>query len=275
MKPILKYPGAKWQLAPWIIEHLPRGYPHYVEPFCGSAAVFFNLPWRPKHAVLNDLSGDIVNLFRVIRTDGERLAALIEMTPWAREEYRESYEPTDDSLERARRFLVRVHQGHGTDWVKGGKTFALSPVRSADTSGEWYRTQHWRNMPPRIISMIERLRDVEVESRSALDVIKWATSPKVLIYADPPYVTETRQAKLYQHEMTDDDHRALLEALDAHPGPVVLSGYACALYDERLTHWHRVTTKAQAEKGNTRTEVLWLNEKARPAQVSMFAQEAI
>jgi DNA adenine methylase len=211
----------------------------------------------------------------VIREDGERLAALIEMTPWAREEYELSYAPCDDPMERARRFVVRVHQGHGTDWVKGGKTWALSPVRSADTSGEWYRALHWQTLPPRIAHLTARLSNAEIDHKPAIDLIAWSKAPSVLIYADPPYVTETRQAKLYQHEMTDADHLTLLDALDAHPGPVVLSGYHCALYDDRLRHWSTREKQAQAEKGNTRTEVLWLNQTCidRLGYGPMFEQE--
>jgi DNA adenine methylase len=266
VKPILKYPGAKWALAPWIVQHLPRT-PHYVEPYCGSAAVFFNLPWRPKHAVLNDLSGDIVNLFRVIRTDGERLAALVEMTPWAREEYEASYEPTEDSLERARRFLVRVNQGHGSFGANGRGSWS----RGLLSEGPIIK-KSWRRIPLWLVEYITPLCTAEIEHTDALAVIRDMSDESVLIYADPPYPLSERKNQLYVEDaMTDADHAALLDALDAHPGPVVLSGYRCALYDDRLPHWSRVETQAQAEKGNTRTEVLWLNAKAAGAQqASMF-----
>ncbi len=258
IKPILKYPGAKWALASWIVQYLPKTA-HYVEPFCGSAAVFFNLPWRPKHAVLNDLSSDIVNLFRVIRERGDELAAAIEMTPWAREEYELSYEASDDALERARRFLVRVHQAYaGQIHHKSGW--------STTTTDDRLRTPGWNRVPSIISSTVSALKHAEIEHRQAVELIRDCASYDVLIYADPPYPLSTRSGKMYQHEMTDADHLALLDALDAHPGPVVLSGYRCALYDNRLAHWHSVQTQAQAEKGNTRTEVLWLNSKAMMAQ---------
>lgn len=260
IKPILKYPGAKWALAPWIVQYLPR-MPHYVEPFCGSAAVFFNLPWKPKHAVLNDLSGDIVNLFRVIRERGDELAALVEMTPWAREEYEQSYEPAEDSLERARRFLVRTWQGHSarlnsvTGWTNQGTSLPYTA-----------NVNKWRHVPSAVVNVCEALRLAEIENRPALEVIQRHADPDVLIYADPPYVLSTRSGAMYAYEMTDADHILLLDGLDKHPGPVVLSGYRCELYDTRLAHWHSVTMQAQAEKGNTRTEVLWLNEKAASSQ---------
>lgn len=262
MKPILKYPGAKWALAPWIVQYLPRT-PHYVEPYCGSAAVFFNLPWRPKHAVLNDLSGDIVNLFRVIRERGDELAALIEMTPWAREEYRQSYEPTDDGLERARRFLVRVWQSHGSYAVAGRNTWSIGPIDDGGTP----RAYGWRRLPQMITDCALPLWEAHIANDPAMDIIAQYARPSALLYVDPPYPLALRKPGIYTVDnMTDADHLALLDALDAHPGPVVLSGYHCALYDDRLAHWHTVETKAQAEKGNTRTEVLWLNERAAGAR---------
>lgn len=254
LKPILKYPGAKWRLAPWIVRYLPETT-HYVEPYCGSAAVYFGLPWRPKHAVLNDLSGDIVNLFQVIREDGARLSALIEMTPWAREEYELSYRPCEESVERARRWIVRLWQAHGQTIGRrvGWKNTGVVRWESTPLS-------QWRQLPARLLATCDALLAAEIECRPAIEVICRHAGADVLMYADPPYVAATRkEQRLYRHEMTDADHAALLDALEAHPGPAALSGYRSALYDDRLPHWRRVETETRAEKGNTRTECLWLN----------------
>lgn len=255
MASLLKYPGAKWALASWIVRYLPET-PHYVEPFCGSAAVYFNLPWRPRHAVLNDLSGDIVNLFRVIRERGDELAALIEMTPWAREEHESAWQPTESPTEQARRFLVRTWQMHALGNA-GGKRAGWKTGGLA--SGASSTTRRWGRLPADLLATVDALRQAEIERRPALDVIARHRAADVLIYADPPYVTEMRRHRLYAHEMSDADHVALLDALDAHPGPVALSGYACALYDDRLPHWRRVETQARAEGAQARTECLWLN----------------
>jgi DNA adenine methylase len=254
IKPILKYPGAKWNCADWIISHFPA-HAHYVEPFFGSGAVFFNK--RPaKHEVINDLSGDVVNLFRVIREDGERLAALIEMTPWAREEYELSYAPTDDPMERARRFVVRSQMAHA------GKLSSPSGWTHGDIKGNIgvIPAKTWLGVPNRIRALTDRLMGAEIEHKNAIEIIQYYKSDNWLIYLDPPYPLSTRNGAMYAHEMTDAGHAALLDALDTHPGPVVLSGYHCALYDDRLAHWHTRERQVQAEKGNTRTEVLWLNQ---------------
>jgi len=115
----------------------------------------------------------------------------------------------------------------------------------------------------------------EIENRPAVQLIGEYEHNGVLIYADPPYMWETRsdrdkKRKMYSEDMTDADHVELLEILDKHPGPVLLSGYACPLYDDRLKHWARRTKRAQAEKGQIREEVLWLNPKAAEWQRGLF-----
>jgi len=259
IKPILKYPGAKWALASWIVSHFPA-HNHYVEPYFGSGAVFFNKSKAP-HEVINDLDGRVMQLFRVVRDRGEELARAVSLTPYARGEYYESYTSTGDDLEDARRFLVRCWMAHGftpvcrTGWRHNGSK-GLQPI-----------TNLWNDLPARILATVARLKDAEIESVPALAIVERYNTADTLLYVDPPYVLSTRSHKrLYRHEMTDADHLALLDALDAHPGPVVLSGYRCALYDDRLPHWHTVSIRAQAEHGNTRTEVLWLNDKAASAR---------
>lgn len=252
-KTMLAYPGAKWSIADWIIGYLPPT-PIYLESHCGSAAVFLRLPWKPENAVLNDRSGDVTNLFRVVREQGDTLAALIEMTPYSRLEYKISYEPCDDDLERARRFLVRSWQAmnnqlhHSSGWRRQGT--ALSYVTP---------TAKWRDLPARILATIDRLRDAEIETQDAAKLIAQHASANVLIYADPPYPFSTRNGKMYQYEMTDADHLALLEILDVHPGPAALSGYRCDIYDTRLAHWKRVERSAQTQGGKRELECLWLN----------------
>lgn len=110
-KPVLKYPGSKWNLAEWICNHLPR-HRTYLEPFFGSGAVFFCK--RPSHIeTINDINGEVVNLFKVIRGQSDQLIRLIAMTPWSRQEYYESYYRTGDSVEDARRFLIRCWMAYG------------------------------------------------------------------------------------------------------------------------------------------------------------------
>jgi len=260
IKPILKYPGAKWTLAPQIVSCFPE-HRHYLEPYCGSAAVFFAKEKAP-HEVLTDMNGSLVNLFRVMRSRGAELAELIMLSPWSEDEYEaiEKHVDEGDELERARRFLVRSWQAHG------GTIAQVSGWKHNGLKGSVYPTQLWKKLPERLLRAAERLQDAEIRNRPALEMIAYYNDPETLIYADPPYLLSTRSRKYYRYEMTDDEHIALLNALDVHRGPVVLSGYTHPLYEERLKHWHRVTTPAVTEHGNTRMEVIWLNPKAAQRQ---------
>lgn len=260
IKPILKYPGSKAMLTPQITSYFHVAHNHYIEPYTGSGIVFFSKEASP-HEVINDLDGDIVNAFTVVRAHGDELARQLELTPYARTEYYASYEVCEDPMERARRFFVRAWQAHGfklycrTGWRNNGAK-SLQPV-----------TTLWKDVPNRIRAVIGRLRDAEIESVPALELVTRYSTADTLLYVDPPYPLSTRKGrKLYRHEMTDTDHLALLDALDAHPGIVVLSGYRCKLYDDRLVHWHRVEMPSRSEKGGARTEVLWLNARAAAGQ---------
>ena len=273
--PALKYPGSKWNIADWIISHMP---PHttYLEPFFGSGAVFFSKE-PSKVETINDIDGNVVNLFRVIRDYPEKLAALIEFTPWARQEYAqiltrarddEYFVHTGDPIEDARRFLVRTWQAFGT------KTAGWSGWRN-DVQGRKGTScpAQWANLPNRILLTAKRLKHAQIECRPALKIIEAYRYPNVLIYADPPYPRQTISGRLYAYDMTDEEHIKLLDALDAHPGPVIVSGYACSLYDDRLAHWTRKTKEVRAELGKKREEVIWINPVAAKSMCYSLFQE--
>lgn len=106
----------------------------------------------------------------------------------------------------------------------------------------------------------DRLKDAQIEQTSAVELIPKFSSPDVLIYADPPYLIETRTQKQYNIEMpTKAQHTELLEILKKHPGPVILSGYDSPLYNDLLNGWVRLQQPSTAEGGALRTEVMWLN----------------
>lgn len=263
---ILHYPGSKWSMADWIISHMPE-HTTYLEPFFGSGAVLFSKK-RSHLETVNDLDGDIVNLFRIIREYPEELSHVIRFTPHSRNEYYASYEPTDDKLERARRTVVRLWQG------RGGKTAHRTGWRSMVEMNGPLPGKEWLRFPDKVMVVAERLMGVQIENQPAAVLLPRYRRNDTLIYADPPYLLSTRTTSSYKHEMSDDDHEELLDLLDLHPGPVLLSGYAHPLYDSRLKHWHRETKQAKAEAGATRTEVLWINpiaaDRIQQRQMSLF-----
>lgn len=225
----------------------------YLEPFFGSGAVFFKKT-PSKVETINDIDGQVVNLFKVIREQPEKLARLIYFTPWARDEYLDSYNLTGDSLEDARRFIVRCWQAFGT------KTNTRSGWRS-DVQGKRGTTvtKQWNNVPESIIQAAERLRNAQIENQPAIEIIRRYKSPDVLIYADPPYPLSTKSGKMYAYEMTNDEHLELLKILDQHPGPVIISSYSCDMYDNQLKNWTKKTKRVLAECGQVREEAIWIN----------------
>lgn len=271
MNTVLKYPGSKWSMTDWIISNFPLGYEKmtYCEPFCGSCAVFLNKK-RSVIETINDLDGWVINLFKVIRERPEELARLIELTPWSRQEYKQSYVMTGDSLEDARRFMVRMWQAIGS------KTSDITGWRNniQDLNGN---VNQWVNgLPKRIIEVSWRLRhtkghQVNIENQDAFKLLGRYARPYVFIYADPPYVRSTRSNRLYKYEMTDDQqHIQLLEILKIHPGPVLLSGYDNQIYNDLLDGWHKEYYKANCEGGRSRTEVLWMNYEPDKRQMDLI-----
>ena len=273
----MRYHGGKWRLAPWIISFFP---PHrvYVEPFGGAASVL--LRKTPVLAeVYNDLDGDIVNIFRVLRDpeSAARLQALLELTPYAREEFNDSYLPTDEPVERARRTLTRAALGFSTASRRASRTgFRATPVRSSSTTG----IQDFRTFPGHIPAIVERLRHVILEHRPALEVIRQQDNPETLFYVDPPYVVSTRaldgiaRHRAYAVELTDDDHRELAEVLHGLTGMVVVSGYPSALYRELYAGWSTATKRAVVGSGGFRTETLWVSPRAERHSKPLFGELA-
>lgn len=261
-RPLLRYHGGKWVLAPWIIEHMPK-HRTYVEPFGGAASVLLRKP-RSYAEVYNELDGEIVNLFRVVRDRGDELRRLLELTPFARAEFVEAWERTDDPLESARRVVMRSFMGFSTvGATRRGKvngTASITGFRSNVTRAGTTPAHDWRGYPDCLTAIIERLRGVVIENRPAAQVIETHDGPETLLYVDPPYVQETRdKGSDYNHEMTVDDHRALASQLNSVKAAVIVSGYACPLYDDELfVGWKRVTRETYADGARARTEVLWL-----------------
>ena len=265
MKCVLKYPGAKWQIAPWVISFFPEHH-SYLEPFFGSGGVFFNKE-RSNIETINDLDGEVINLFECIREDPERLARMVYLTPYAKEIYDRSYskEKPSDRYERAMRLFVRCQMGHGfrtTGERVGWKNDVVGRERA-------YAAKAWAELPDIIIEAAERLRGVQVECSPAVDVITRFNFRDVLIYCDPPYVLSTRHGKQYNCEMTESDHLCLLDVLKRHKGPVLISGYSNPLYETELAEWHRETIMTTDQLSQPKKEVLWMNFSPM-GQISIF-----
>lgn len=259
-RPVLRWHGGKWLLAPWIISYFP---PHrcYVEPFGGAASVLMQKP-RCYAEVYNDLDDDVVNLFRVLRSsDAPQLVKALRLTPFAREEFEQSYRISAEPIERARQLVVRSFMGFGSN---GHNSATKTGFRANSNRSGTTPALDWVNYPDALMAVVERLRGVIIDNRDACAVMAQHDSPETLHYVDPPYVWETRSKAMhrngcYAHEMDEEQHKALLKAIDQLEGMVILSGYPHPLYEAALGHWQRVERKALADGARERTEVLWIN----------------
>src|SRR5690625_2895185 len=255
VKPPFAYYGGKMTLAPQIAALLPE-HDHYVEPFAGSLAVL--LAKAPSRAeTVNDLDGDLMTFWRVLRNRPDDLERVCALTPHSRAELAVASDmDVEDDLERARRVFVRLTQSRALSMKQTGcKCFkAVFPPVPVPGHRDAYAS--------RIVNVASRLTAVSLECRDALDLIRdYGTETSVCIYADPPYVGSTR-ATNYGHEMTDDaQHEAFAHVCHDAKASVVISGYDSRLYADLFTDWHRHEIKAPSTlSGATdRVEVLWSN----------------
>lgn len=262
-RPVLRWHGGKWLLAPWIISHFPA-HRVYVEPYGGAGSVLMRKP-RSYAEVWNDLDGDAVNLFQVLRSErSQELVDGLRLTPFARAEFMEAYQISADPVERARRLVIRSFMGFGSNGHARSTGFRSNSNRSGTTPAH-----DWTNYPESLEACVQRLAGVVIESKDALEVMRTHDGPETLHYVDPPYVHSTRAdlAKDYHTEMTDAEHGELLDFLNRLVGYVILSGYPSDLYDVTLAAWgwHRIEKAALADGAAKRTEVLWINLAARNA----------
>lgn len=260
-RPVLRWHGGKWRLAPWIISHFP---PHhvYVEPYAGAASVLFQKPRSP-HEIINDLDGRVVGLFRVLQDPdlAERLEILLRVTPFSRSEFDLSYEPSPDPVEQARRTLILSFQGFGSD--------SASRPRSTGFRFNSWRSNtgapiDWMRYPDYLGQFVQRLRGVVIESRPAIEMIPAVDTERTLFYVDPPYLRETRCCRwpsenAYRFEMEEADHIELAQVLETLKGMVIISGYDSGLYNELFSGWRKEVRETRVFRNKRQVEVLWLS----------------
>jgi DNA adenine methylase len=255
--------GGKFSHLDWILPLLPSCH-HYCEPFGGSGAVLLNRAPSPVETY-NDLDGEVVNFFRVLRDDKERLIEAIGLTPFSREEFSIAcvIDPSLDPLERARRFFVRARQVR-TGLAQTASLGRWANCKNTSRAGMSGVVSRWLGSVEGLPEIALRLLRVQIENRPALEVIRLYDSPGTLFYCDPPYVHLTRgDHKAYGYEMTDDEHRDLARVLSSVQGRVAISNYGCDLMDELYPapKWkkHVAPEKTIHSTKGKRAEALWTN----------------
>src|SRR5579885_1332597 len=254
--------GGKFSHLNWLLPLLPEAQ-HYCEPFAGSAAVLLNREPAPVETY-NDIDGEVVNFFRVLRDQKEALIEAIGLTPFARAEFELAFsqpEPGISNLERARRFFVLARQ------VRTGLAQRASAGRWAhcvltSRAGMAGAVSRWLGSVEGLSEIVQRLLRVQIENSPAIEVIQRYDSPETLFYCDPPYPHDSRgDNNAYAHEMTDAQHRELAEILHNVQGKVALSSYRSVLMDELYRDWRCIEgpEKLVHSVKTMRREVLWVN----------------
>lgn len=261
--------GGKYSHLDWLLPLLPEAT-HYCEPFGGSAAVLLNRAPAPVETY-NDIDGEVVNFFRVLRDDHDALIRAIGLTPFSREELRiASQEPLDglSDLERARRFFVRARQVR-TGLAQTASNGRWAHCKLTSRAGMAGAVSRWLGSVEGLSEIVQRLLRVQIEHAPAIEVIQRYDSEETLFYCDPPYAHDSRtDVKAYRYEMKNYEHRKLADVLHNVKGKVAISGYHSELMDKLYSDWrciesnpkkaHSTNTRADSVK-QERVEVLWVN----------------
>jgi DNA adenine methylase len=255
--------GGKYSHLDWLLPFLPK-CTHYCEPFAGSGAVLLNREPSPVETY-NDLDGEVVNFFRVLREQKEKLIEAISLTPFSREEFALACEvnPSMSDFERARLFFVRARQVR-TGLAQKASLGRWANCKNTSRSGMSGVVSRWLGGIENLEFIAERLLRVQIENRPALEVIDLYDSAETLFYCDPPYIHETRgDISSYGYEMDNSSHEDLATKLNSIQGLVAISNYDCDLmndlYPSKKWFKHYSELKTIHSTKDKRQEVLWLN----------------
>lgn len=266
----LKYHGGKHYLAAKIVKLMPA-HTRYLEAFVGGASVLLAKPLGASEYI-NDTNGELTNFWRVLArpTAFNQFKRMVDATPlsqWHFENaeyeacslYQKEYGPDATS---AYKYFVRMRmsrQGLAKDYC----TPTSRPRREMNE-----QSSAWLSAVDGLPEVHGRLRQVEVWNRPATEAIRKLDCSGLLVYADPPYLHETRttRGEYGAHEMTTEQHVELLECLSVISGKFMLSGYFNPIYDRFANDhkWNRVDfdlpNNASSKKSKQRKiECLWMN----------------
>jgi DNA adenine methylase len=281
--PPLKWHGGKHYMAQRVLDRMPQ-HLHYVEPYFGGGQVLFARdPMDPKYfwpgktsdgrpargvsEVANDLHRHLMNFYAVLRDpDGfARLKHRLDLTLFSESEWEAARDLLAGAngvpVERAAALFILCRQS------LSGRMDAHAPtVRTRLRGGRNDGVNGWWTAVDGLEAVHRRLQNVRVLCRPALDVVRSEDTPATLFYLDPPYLHETRTARQAygRFEMTEADHRELLDTVRGCKGKVILSGYPSEMYDRALASWNRHTVNLpnNAAGGKTKgreLECLWCN----------------
>lgn len=266
---LLRYNGGKNYLQKEIQELI--GTPaKFIEPFCGNATTIINRRHSQTN-IANDIDSNIYRLFTQLKDNTQQFIDTILPIEYSRENFEWALpEHSDDALTLAIKYLTRNRLS-----FNGSRNHYVYSTRVRGGRDESINT--WENLKRKLPKIAARIQDITFFNEDFIQIINnplfsshplndLLNDPTACYYVDSPYLTETRTKKLYDYEMTDDDHRRLLSGLTNRKARVIISGYLSELYEEYLGDWNRkVFDKAanmgakEGKKNSRRVEVLWSN----------------
>lgn len=208
--PIIPWMGGKRKLASHLIPKFPT-HSCYVELFCGGAALYFLKPEQAKVEVINDVDGELINLYRIVQN---HLEEFIKQFKWALTSrtmftwMKEAYCPGLTDIQRAARFYYLQQHAFGAKRV--GQNFGYAP------SG---RPINLCRIEENLSEAHIRLAGTYVEQLPWLDCFKRYDRDYTFFYADPPYYDTTG----YSVEFGYEQYESLAEAMRTSKGKVMVS----------------------------------------------------
>lgn len=266
------YFGSKFTWIDKLYAHFPKDIIHFVDLFGGSLAVSLNYPFKGI-ITANEINSEITNFFEVLRDREDELLRLLNLTPVSKLEYDNSWEPSENKLEAARRFYVRARQSFFSLGIqRKNKGWHMAKTQSNAIGGE--TVSKWNNALPKLYEVAYKLRQIQITNFHYADCIKKIDFPGAFFYCDPPYVKESRASfNDYKYEFTKNDHIDLADQLHNIKGKAMVSGYNSDLYDELYKNWNKVMFPIK--KNNIRSsevqEVIWIN--YSNSSYDLFSQE--
>ena len=263
------YFGGKFTFLEELYAHFPpeEEFDHFVDLFAGSLVVSLNYKHGAKLIkTANEINEDITNFFQVLRDHEDKLMRLLEYTPCSYTEYQNCWEKSDDKIEQARRFYVRVRQSFfGLGAQRKNKGWHMAKKHANCNGGE--TVSRWNNALP-------KLRKVATIIRQNFQITPWPYEiciqkidyERAFFYCDPPYPKESRKSfNDYKFEFSNEDHEQLAERLHHIKGLFMLSGYECDLLNQLYADCNKfyLSKKRNNIRSGEVQEVVWCNYEPR------------
>lgn len=215
LAPLAPYLGGKFRLSKRIINKIEQiQHKIYAEPFVGMGGIFLRRTQIPKAEIINDINGERVNLYRIVRRYPNTLYKETEFMFASRQEFERLLKTQPETLtdiERAARFLYLQNQAFGGKVT--GQSFGVSIDRPARFD--------FVKLNDRIRAVGERLASVTIERQDFETFIKRYDTKDTLFYLDPPYWgNETDYGK---GVFTRADFERLRDCLTGIKGRFILS----------------------------------------------------